>query len=474
MSLDERVGGSGPGEGVGGAELEAWDRRYVVKIEQTAEEYSPSFVSGASGSWLEMGDGRRVLDFHSQYMCMGVGHGHPRIRAALHRAVDELDFVNEMLGHEGKARAARLLIEETMEGSDWAGAVKFVCTGSEAVEAALLMARMVTNRPVVVAAQNAYHGWTGGAAPATNVPYMQQMLEDPASGHAAPVPLHGGPYYPAPSPFGCEDAESVGRCLEETERFLRSVGPPRIAAFMVEIWHGAGAYMSSDEYVRGIREICDRLGILLIFDEAIAGSGRTGKWWSFQHAGVEPDMVCAAKGLSSSAAPVGAVILSQELARRIDAGRLMSFSTFSGHPLGVAAVAANVETINQEGVLENVREVGSYLLDGLQRLAGEHPCVASAHGKGLGLAVELIKNPETGERWVPHDRWWSPQVDPEPELMPAAFVAEECERHDVLLLNFLPNTVTIAPPLQLSREEADFGLAALDMALARLDERTDR
>jgi taurine--2-oxoglutarate transaminase len=453
--------------------LEAWDRAYVLKVEQTAEEYVPSFVAGASGAWLHMSDGRKLLDFCSQYMCMGVGHGHPRIRAALHEAVDGLGFVSEMLGHEGKARAARMLIEETMEGSDWAGAVKFVSTGSEAVEAAMLLARLETNRPAIVVAQNAYHGWTAGAAAATNVPFMQQSLERPAVAHSAPVPLHGGSFFPAPSPLGCEGPESIGRCLEETERFLRSVGPLRIAALMVEVWHGASAYMAPAEYVKGIREICDRLGILLIFDEAIAGSGRTGRWWSFQHSGVEPDIMCTAKGLSSSAAPVGAVVVSKEIARSIDSGRLVSFSTFSGHPLGVAAVAATIETINSEGVLENVRDVGAYLFSGLETLASRHPSVGSVHGIGLGIAVELVKDPVTGERWVPQDRWWTPHVDPEPALMPSALVAEKCKERDVLLFDFLPNTVSIAPPLLLSRVEADVGLVALDHALSALDERID-
>jgi taurine--2-oxoglutarate transaminase len=449
-----------------------WDSKYLVKVEATRDEYEPRFVDSAEGSWLRMANGSRLLDFHSQYMSIGMGHAHPRVREALHRAVDRLGFVSEIFGHEDKARAAKLLAEDTMEGTDWVGGVKFVSTGSEAVEAALLIARLYTNRPNVVVVQNSYHGWTAATAAATTVPYMQNTLDDPRDGAIHHAPMPGGPYYPAPSPYGLIDGESIAHCLRETERLIRSIGVSRVAAFMTEIWHGAGAFMAPDDWVRGIREMCDRLGILLIADEVLAGSGRTGRWWSFQHSGVVPDIMTAAKGLTSSAAPGGAVLINHQIAQTIGQGRWMSFNTFSGHPLAVAAIAATIEAMIDEDVLTHVNEVGAHLERGLADLMQQHRSVGDYTGRGLGWALELVRDRATGARWVEEDRWWSPDVDGEPEFMPAAFVAERCEEDGVLLLNFLPNTVTIAPPLKVSVEEIDIGIAALDNALDELDERS--
>jgi taurine---2-oxoglutarate transaminase len=454
----------------GDEQVREWDRKYLLHVEHTRDEYRPKVVVGAEGSWLILDDGRRLLDLHSQYMCVGVGHNHPRIRAALHKAIDEVDFVCELMTHPGKGLASKLLLEDTMEG--WAGGARFVSTGSEAVEAALLAARLYTNRPGIVVMQTSYHGWTTGAAAATMLPYLRDTFTDLATGEIRALRSTHAEFHPAPAPLGLTSGEEISACVSQTERLIRAVGIENVAAFMTEIWHGAGGYMAPDEYVRQVRAMTERLGILWIDDEVIAGAGRTGQWWAYQHAGVRPDILCTAKGLTSSAVPAGAVVVSQAIADYIGNGRWAAVSTFSGHPLATAAVVANLQLMLEEHVVERVAELGETFGNGLARLVDGHRCVSGLSGRGFAWAVDLVKDSRTGELWVPADRWWTPSIDGTPAFMPGQFVADECEKSGVLLFNFLPNTVTIAPPLLTEPDDLKLALDALDQAFSALDERT--
>jgi taurine--2-oxoglutarate transaminase len=448
------------------------EQRYTIAFEESAAEHRPRFVIGAEGSWLELADGARLLDLHGQYMCVGMGHGHPRLRQALHEAVDGLDYVCEILTHEGKGLAAKLLCEDTMEGSDWAGAAKFVSTGSESVELALLIARLVKNRPVVVTMEAAYHGWTTGAAAATTLPYLRNVFHDLETDEFRTVPTPHAEFHAAPAPIDCETEADVRQVVERTERVIRAAGVENVAGFITELYNGAGGYLVPDSYPAMVREMCDRLGILWIDDEVIAGTGRTGRWWAFQHHGVAPDIMCAAKGLSSSSVPAGVVVMSNAVADYLRRGRWAAVTTFGAHPLAVAGVAANVQIMLDEHVVEHVAEVGEEFGRALQALVERHPSALRISGRGLAWSIELCKDPATGEKWVPADRWLTPSVDGSPPFMPGRLIADECEKHGVLLFNFVPNTVTIAPPLKITRDELAFALDALDNAFTALDEHT--
>jgi taurine--2-oxoglutarate transaminase len=410
-----------------------------------------------------------MLDMHGQYMCVGVGHGNERIRAALHEAVDGLDFVCELLSFDGRAKAAELLVTETMRGSDRFGGCRFVSSGSEAVEMAILIARLYTNRPAIVVSQASYHGWTTGAAAATTLPYLRNVFTDMRTGEVRTIPTSHPEFHAAPAPLHLSSEAEIRACVEETERTIRAVGVQNVAAFMLEIYKGAGGFLVPDLYVELIREMTTRLGILWIDDEVIAGAGRTGKWWAYQHTDVEPDIVVTAKGISSSAVPAGAVIVNNEIAEYLDNGRWASVSTNSGHPLAMAAVAANIELVRDEKILDSVTELGAHFGEQLRDMVARHPSAAGVTGRGFAWALEVV-DPVTGERWSPADRWYTPGVDPAPKFSPSQFIADECEKDDVLLFSFLTNTVTIAPPLQLSRQELDLFLTSLDRALGVLDE----
>jgi taurine--2-oxoglutarate transaminase len=255
----------------------------------------------------------------------------------------------------------------------------------------------------------------------------------------------------------------------ETERFIRSLGPESVAGYVTEYWCGAGGYMVHDDYPRQIREMTQRLGILLIDDEVISGMGRLGTWWAYQHYGVEPDLVCTAKGLTSAAVPGGAVVLNQALTSFFSDGRLDTYSTFSGHPLVVAAAAATIETMLEDGVVQRVRTRGEELGQELNRLGDKHPCVGGVQGRGYAWSIELVRSPGTWDRWVEPDRWHHDAVDGTLAFNPSAFVAAECEKRGVFLYSFVPNAVTLNPPLLLSDDDLSFALDVLDESLSELD-----
>lgn len=442
-------------------------RDYTVAIESTRADHAPLLAVAASGPWITLEDGRRVLDFHSQYMCVGVGHGHPRIRAALHEAVDGVQYISEIMANENRAKAARLLTQYTTSGFDSWGSCRFVSSGSEAVEMAILIARTVMQRPRIVVAQSAYHGWTSSAAAATSLPHMRNIFHAPESGRYQSVPTDQPPFVAAPTPSVGSTGDEIQECLVQTERLIRAVGVDQVAAFMMEIYKGAGGHLVPDAYVRGIREMTGRLGILWIDDEAIAGAGRTGHWWAYQHCGVAPDLLVTAKGISSSAVPAGAVLISPAITERLDSGVWYSVSTNSGHPLAMAAVAATIETVLEEDVLEQVRKLGSHIENRLHEMVEQHVSLSAVSGRGFAWGLELCD--ARGKPFAEWDRWHVPGLDPEPDFQPAVFVAGECLKRDVLLFTFLTNTLTIAPPLQSTQEELDFGLDALDEALSQLD-----
>jgi taurine--2-oxoglutarate transaminase len=230
--------------------------------------------------------------------------------------------------------------------------------------------------------------------------------------------------------------------------------------------------MVHDDYPRQIKEMTERLGILLIDDEVISGMGRLGTWWAYQHYGVEPDLLCTAKGLTSAAVPGGAVVLSEALTSFFSDGRLDSYSTFSGHPVVVAAAEATIQAMLEDGVVERVRTRGEELGQELSRLAESHPTVGGVQGRGYAWSVELVRTPGTWDRWVEPDRFHHDAVDGPTAFNPSAFVASECEKRGVFLYSFVPNAVTLNPPLLLSDTDLSFALGVLDESLSELDGRT--
>ncbi|WP_209374396.1 aminotransferase class III-fold pyridoxal phosphate-dependent enzyme [Brevibacterium renqingii] len=189
---------------------------YALPIEARRADYDPLHVVDAKGAWLTLADGRRVLDFHSQYMCIGIGHKHPKVTEALHRAVDELDYVSEVMIHDRRLDAAKRITQETGDPDHWRGC-RFVSSGSEAVEMAILIARTVMRRPRIVVAQAGYHGWTSSAAASTTLPHMRNNFFDFGNNRYTSVLTDQPPFLGAPTPTPGADEDEVVDCLRETE-----------------------------------------------------------------------------------------------------------------------------------------------------------------------------------------------------------------------------------------------------------------
>jgi taurine--2-oxoglutarate transaminase len=457
--------------------VRAWDEDHYAHVFVTADEYEHRAIARADGDELELADGTRLLDFTSGLLCTNAGHRNERIRTAIVEALDRYGFVWEGWATDYRARAAKLIVDDVLGPDDWAGRIRFTSSGSEAVELALLVAKLVTGRPNVISRDFAYHGWTHGALSLMGLPGSRGILAAADSDEIrrpAGIPMQGTHFAPAPYCYACpightypackRDGETLA-CIDALEHLIRTLGPDSIAAVVAEPIFGVGMFHPPAEYLGQLRELTRTYGILWIDDEVMTGFGRTGKAFAYQHApGVTPDLMTLGKGMVSAALPAGGLVMSREVAAVMDRYRWETVSTFSGHPIVMAAVVANVEWMLEERIAERAAELGAHLGMRLRRLAESHPCVAEVSGAGLLWAVELVR--PDGTRFVPDDRHASPAGPP--GFSPSFFLAEACARRGVALATAPPNTLRLGPPLTTTPERIDEGVAALTGALDEL------
>jgi len=460
-------------------QVREWDERYVYHVLATKDEYHSTPVQSAEGCYVTLADGTRIFDFANQLVCVNMGHRHPRIQQAIREATEEFGYIWEGMTTKYRSRAAKLIMEDMGVGK-WAGRIRFLSTGTEAVENMVLFAKLYSGRRNIVTRTYDYHGWTNALSGANGVRGYRSSL---ASGSGEPtvrdVPDAPSPNYhyaPAPQcyrcPIGhtypnCKDAKGTLACVNATEHVIRSIGPETIAGFLTEPAQGAGMIHPPKEYFPQIREMTQRLGILWLDDEVMTGFGRLGEWFGYECYGVTPDIMSVAKGLSSSALPAAGVVLSKEVAAFFDNWRLSTMSTFGSHPLAMAAVCANLDAMLDENILERVRELGAYLGAGLEDLRSRHACLGLVSGRGLMWALELVKNKDTREPFVTVDRY---SVYAKTEQVPAsAVVGKVCFEQGVAVGAFLPNSIRLATAFVATKADIDLGLSALDKGLAELD-----
>lgn len=476
--LDEALASQERGE-VDWEQVREWDERYVFHVLATAEEYHSNPVQSADGCYVTLADGRRIFDFANQLVCVNMGHRHPRIQQAIRAATEKFGYVWEGMSTEYRSRAAKLIMEDLGVG-EWAGRIRFLSTGTEAVENMVLFAKLYTGRRNILTRTYDYHGWSNTLSGANGVRGYRSSL---ASGDGEPrirdVPDAPAPNYhyaPAPQcyrcPIGhsypsCKDAQGTLACVRATEHLISSIGPETVAGFITEPTQGAGMVHPPREYFPQIREMTRRLGVLWLDDEVMTGFGRLGEWFGYEVYDVTPDIMAVAKGLVSSALPASGVVLSKDVAAFFDQWRFSTMSTFGSHPLAMAAVCGNLEAMLEENILERVRELGSYLGDGLADLQERHPCVGLVSGRGLMWAVELVRNRETREPFLTVDRH---SIYAKTEQTPASLiVGQVCLQEGVAVGAFLPNTIRLATAFVARKADIDLGLAALDKGLSELD-----
>jgi 4-aminobutyrate aminotransferase len=418
------------------------DRSLATLSPVLGRYFQQAWVRG-EGHRLFDSDGRSYLDFANGIAVTSLGHAQPRVNAAIHAQVDQLLHVCNGLGHlEPVTRLAEMLVEEMPEGLD---TVYFGNSGAEVVDGALKLARRATGRSHIIAFSGAFHGRTFGAISVTTSSLNYRTGYDPLLPDVHIVPF---PY--AYRDFGGDEEAASASALDHLERLFATIVPPsRTAAFIIEPVQGEGGYVPAPaSFLSGLRELADRHGILLIADEVQSGYGRTGRMWAFEHAGIVPDIVLAAKAMANGM-PLAALISSRDLQQRWGVGA--HGSTYGGNPVSCAAGIAVLEVMREGGLVANAAARGAELTRGLQALAAEDPRIGDVRGPGLMIGVEMVLDRETRE--------------PAGELGEALTAA--CADRGLLLLTCGPSHSIMRwiPPVDVSRDEVEESLGIFQEAL---------
>jgi taurine--2-oxoglutarate transaminase len=434
------------------------DRAHVFHSWSAQALISPMVIAGAEGSYFWDYDGNRYLDFSSQLVNTNIGHQHPKVVAAIQEQAARLCTIAPQHANDQRSEAARLIAEVAPDGLD---RVFFTNGGADAIENAVRMARLHTGRHKVLTTYRSYHGNTATAVQMTGDP--RRWAND---GGATGIHHFFGPY-PYRSPFWASSPEEEGqRALEHLESVVAFEGPATIAAIVLETIPGtAGVLVPPDGYLAGVREICDRYGIVYVADEVMAGFGRAGEWFAVDKWGVTPDLITFAKGSNSGYVPLGGVIISEPIAATFAERVFPGGLTYSGHPLACAAVVASITAFHDEGIVEHAREIGETVLGpGLRELADRHPSVGEVRGLGVFWALDLVRDKATREMLVPYNATGAANK-------PMAELVAACKSRGMLpFANF--NRLHVVPPCTISEGEAKEGLAILDDALSVADAAT--
>uniref|UniRef100_A0AAU2V6H8 Aspartate aminotransferase family protein n=1 Tax=Streptomyces sp. NBC_00003 TaxID=2903608 RepID=A0AAU2V6H8_9ACTN len=441
-----------------GAAVKAADRAHVFHSWSAQGLIDPLAVAGAEGSYFWDYDGNRYLDFTSGLVFTNIGYQHPKVVAAIQEQAAKMTTFAPAFAVEARSEAARLIAERTPGDLD---KIFFTNGGAEAVENAIRMARLHTGRHKVMSAYRSYHGGTNTAINLTGDP--RRWASDSGS---AGVTRFWAPFLYR-SPFhATTEAEECARALKHLEETIAFEGPATIAAIILESVPGTAGIMTPPPgYLPGVRELCDKYGIVLVLDEVMAGFGRTGKWFASEHFDVVPDLMTFAKGVNSGYVPLGGVAISQKIAETFERRPFPGGLTYSGHPLACAAAVATINVMEEERVVEQAAHLGQNVLEpGLREIAERHPSVGEVRGMGAFWALELVRSKETREPLVPYNASGADNA-------PMAAFGAACKKNGLWpFINM--NRTHVVPPCNITEAEAKEGLAVLDEALTVADEHT--
>jgi taurine--2-oxoglutarate transaminase len=429
-------------------------KRYVIHSWSVQDAINPLPVAGAEGRYFWDYEGKRYLDFASQLVNVSIGHQHPKLVAAIKEQADKLCTIAPSMATEPRSQLARLIAEVTPGDITM---TFFTNGGAEANENAIKLARWYTGRQKIIARYRSYHGATGGAITLTGDP--RRWAAEPGLPGVVrmfdPYTYRCSAGHPDPCPV-CTGAPHL-------EEIIQYEGADTIAALILEPVTGTnGVIVPPDGYLQSIREVCDRHGILLIADEVMAGFGRTGKWFACDNWDVVPDIITMAKGINSGYVPLGAMAVREPIAAWVRDKYFAGGLTYSGHPLACAVAVASIEAFREEGIVEHAAELGPVFQDALNGLAAKHPSIGEVRGLGCFWGIELVTSRETREPLVPFNGGGEAAA-PMTRLAKAAM-----ERGLSLMTHW--NVIMICPPLTITREELDEGIAILDDVLSIADE----
>src|SRR5216110_3519758 len=407
----------------------------------------PMAVASAKGVRFTTVDGRRFIDFNSQLMSVNAGHGDRRIIEAIKAQADRLAYISPFLATEVRARLGQKLAELLPGDID---KVFFTLGGTDANENAIKIARAVTGRPKILARYRSYQGSTGSAMQATGDP-RRWPNEGPVGGVVHVLdPYHG-------IQRGWDTVEESLSNLEET---IQLEGPQTIAAFMLEPIVGTnGILIPPDGYLQGVRELCDRHGILMICDEVMTGFGRTGRWFAVNHWDVVPDLMTIAKGLTSSYVPLGGVAMRPYVAAYFEDHVFYGGLTYNSHPLACAAALGAIHAYEEDDMIGNARRMGEVMKRHHETLSKKHPSVGLTRSIGLFGILELVKDRKTMEPLAPFNGTSEPMKAVAKSL-----------REQGLYTFVRWHTIMTNPPLCINEEELAEGFAIIDKALDIADQ----
>lgn len=357
-------------------------------------DVEPIPIERAEGLYFWTPEGKRFLDFNSQLMSVNVGHSHPKVIERMKEQLDDVIYAFPASATEPRAKLGEMLADLTPDNLN---KFFFALGGAESNENAIRAARLYTGKQKILSRYRSYHG-------ATNL--CMQITGDPRR-------LHNEPGTPGvirvmdPEPyhyeFGGTEAERTEQNLKYLEEMIMYEGPETIAAMIIEPVTGTNGILPPPEgYLEGLRELLDEHGILLICDEVMSGFGRTGEMFAFEHAGIEPDIVTMAKGLTSSYAPLGCVALSDEIAAHFEENTFWGGLTYNSHPIGLAAAIANLEVLQEENLVENAARLESVMREEMNRLEDEHPSMGEGRCIGLFGMIDVHRNSD-GERMAEYN-----------------------------------------------------------------------
>lgn len=410
---------------------------------------NPLSVDRAKGVYFWTGDGRRFLDFNSQLMCVNIGHGDERVLTAIREQTEKLAYVMPHLTTEPRARLHKLLAELSPGGLTRSF---LTLSGSEANEHAIKLARLVTKRHKILVRYRSYHGATAGAISLTGEP--RRWASEPG----IPGIVHLQDPYRYRCRW-CQDRPACNlNCLNHVEDVIQFEGAHTIAAVLVEPVTGTnGIIIPPEGYLQGLRTLCDKYGILLIADEVMSGFGRTGEWFAVNHWNVVPDIMTMAKGLTSAYLPLGALIVTAEIAAHFENNPLSAGLTYGAHPVSCAAALATINVYTEDRLIENAREMGKILAREMARLQDKHPSIGAVRSLGLFGLFEIVKNRQTREPMAPFN---ATPAEMGPMAKLGVFLRENG------LFTFVRwNTFFVNPPLCITEEQLREGLAIIDKAL---------
>ncbi|MFA5833307.1 MAG: aminotransferase class III-fold pyridoxal phosphate-dependent enzyme [Bacteroidota bacterium] len=417
--------------------------------------WTPLHIVDAEGCFFTDASGKRYFDFSSQLMCVHLGYKNAAVIKAIEDQAKSLAYIAPGFATDIRAELSKLLLEVLPKGLE---KFFFTTSGTEANEAAFKIARMYTGKTKIIARYRSYHGSTMGSIAATGDPRRWAM--EPAG----KVP--GVIFSPEVNCFDCPIKHTYPgcgiACADYLEHMIENEGD--VAAVLVEPVVGTnGILIPPKEYFPKIREICDKHNVLLIADEVMTGWGRTGKWFAMDHWGVQPDILVTAKGITTAYMPLGLCATTMKIASFFDDHFFSHGHTYEAHPLTLAPAIASINEFKRMDLINRSAEMGEYLGMKLNELKSKHPSIADVRGLGLFWAVELMKNKKTKTYF----NTYKDKVSGVQSVVEK--ISAQMMKNGVYLQAWVSHFV-IAPPLIVTREELDSGLAVFDEALKIADE----